>query len=64
MQQLAAKTGGRVVAAPGASAAAPHASSAKIFDIHRAKHVLVVGNTDLLDDAPALEAPAEGPNRP
>ncbi|MCZ4496554.1 MAG: NADH-quinone oxidoreductase, chain, partial [Thermoleophilia bacterium] len=54
IQQLAALTGGRVVAVPGASAAAP-ASSATIADLGAARHVLVVGDTDLLDDAPALD---------
>ncbi|MCW2955855.1 MAG: NADH-quinone oxidoreductase, chain [Thermoleophilia bacterium] len=54
VQQLAAQTGGRVVAVPGASAAAP-AHGAKIADLGAARHVLVLGDTDLLDDAPALE---------
>ena len=53
-QQLAERSGGRVVAMPGASAAAP-THGARIADIRDAKHVLVIGDTDLLDDAPALD---------
>ncbi|MCW2928163.1 MAG: NADH-quinone oxidoreductase, chain [Thermoleophilia bacterium] len=54
VQQLAARTGGRVVAVPGASAALPQ-HSAKIEDLRSARHVLVVGHADLLDTAPALD---------
>jgi hypothetical protein len=52
--QLAAQTGGRVVAIPGASAAAPKAS-ARISDLRGARHVLVIGDADLLDTAPGLD---------
>jgi NADH-quinone oxidoreductase subunit G len=54
IQQIASKTGGRVVAVPGASAAAP-ASSAAIADLADVRHVLVLGDADLLDTAPALD---------
>ena len=54
VQQLAARTGGRVVAVPGASAALP-AASASIADLRSARHVLVVGDADLLDVAPVLD---------
>jgi NADH-quinone oxidoreductase subunit G len=54
IQQLAAQTGGRVVAAPGASAAAP-AGSARIADLGAADNILVIGDADLLDTAPGLE---------
>ena len=53
-QQLAAQTGGRVVAVPGASAALPQHAAA-IRDLAGVQHVLVVGDADLLDVAPALE---------
>jgi NADH-quinone oxidoreductase subunit G len=54
VQQLAERTGGRVVAVPGASAALPQHSAA-IRDLAAVQHVLVVGDADLLDVAPALE---------
>ncbi|MCW2920879.1 MAG: NADH-quinone oxidoreductase, chain [Thermoleophilia bacterium] len=54
IQQVAAQTGGRVVAAPGASAALP-AASARIEDLRSARHVLVIGHADLLDTAPSLD---------
>jgi NADH-quinone oxidoreductase subunit G len=54
VQQLAAQTGGRVVAVPGASAAAP-SSSAAIADLASVRHVLVLGDADLLDTAPAFD---------
>ncbi len=54
IQQVAAQTGGRVVAAPGASAALP-ANSAAIADLRDVRHVLVLGHADLLDTAPALD---------
>jgi NADH-quinone oxidoreductase subunit G len=54
IQQLAAQTGGRVVAVPGASAAAP-GHTASIADLAAVQHVLVVGDADLLDTAPGLD---------
>ncbi|MEO6867328.1 MAG: 2Fe-2S iron-sulfur cluster-binding protein [Gaiellales bacterium] len=54
VQQLAAQTGGRVVAEPGASAAAPQ-HSARIEDLRAARHALVLGHADLLDLAPGLD---------
>ena len=54
IQQVAAQTGGRVVAAPGASAALP-ANSARIEDLRSVRHVLVLGHADLLDTAPAFD---------
>lgn len=54
IQQLTKATGGRVVTLPGHSTALPK-NSAKISDIQSAKNLLIVGDTDLLDDAPALE---------
>jgi NADH-quinone oxidoreductase subunit G len=54
IQQLAAQTRGRVVAAPGASAAAP-ANATTIAHLRDAGNVLVIGHHDLLDVAPALE---------
>ena len=54
VQQLAAQTGGRVVAVPGASSALP-AASAAIADLRDVRHVLVIGDDDLLDTAPALD---------
>jgi len=54
VQKLAAQTGGRVVAAPGASAAVP-ANSATIADLRTAQNVLVLGDADVLDTAPGLD---------
>jgi NADH-quinone oxidoreductase subunit G len=55
VQQVAAASGGRVVSL-GASAAGPdQAASATIADVSAARHVLVVGDTDLADDAPILD---------
>ncbi|MCW2973652.1 MAG: NADH-quinone oxidoreductase, chain [Thermoleophilia bacterium] len=54
VQQLAAQTGGRVAAVPGASAALPQ-HTATIGDLADVQHVLVLGDADLLDVAPALD---------
>jgi NADH-quinone oxidoreductase subunit G len=62
IQQVAAQTGGRVVAAPGASAALP-ANSATIADLRDVRHVLVLGHADLLDTAPGLDLWLRGARR-
>jgi NADH-quinone oxidoreductase subunit G len=54
VQQVAAQTGGRVVAVPGASAAAPE-GGATIAEVSSADNVLVIGHADLLDTAPGLD---------
>lgn len=54
VRQVAAQTGGRVVAAPGMSAAVPQAS-ATIADLSTAQRIWVLGHADLLDVAPALD---------
>ncbi|MCB0877923.1 MAG: hypothetical protein KDC46_02955, partial [Thermoleophilia bacterium] len=54
VQQLAAATGGRVVAIPGASEAAP-AGATPIATIDTAQEIVVIGHADLLDTAPGLD---------
>lgn len=56
IQKIAAATGGRVVAAEGASAAGPASEvAASIADVLKATRIVIIGDADLAELAPILE---------